>query len=289
MEYSLHLSNQHLQVISDILAHEDIPIPHGFDDEDVNINARRLYSDTFFLNYMKDTAKQGLALYAVALALSARSDVRDFFSECLASTTELYNKVAHVMLTKGLYIRPPYIPNAESIEYVHHEGFLNGIFGDKRPLNAMEIAHLFANIQTNALGKALIYGFAQTANSDEVRKYFLRGKEIAHKQIEVFSSYLRDEDLPAPMTWDSDVLDSTDAPFSDKLMLFHICGLNAAGVLNYGTALSFSLRRDLASAYVRLTGEIETFVDDGAELMIKNGWMEKPPGTVDRRVLTAKK
>jgi hypothetical protein len=43
------------------------------------------------------------------------------------------------------------------------------------------------NIQTDALAKALLMGFAQAAQSDELKDYFARGIDIAHKQLEVFS------------------------------------------------------------------------------------------------------
>jgi hypothetical protein len=288
VEYALHLSEQHLQRIATIFENEQFPIPHGFTEKDVNVGARRLFSDTFMLVYLQNVAKQGLALYSMALTVSARTDVRAYFTECVATAAELYNRVAGTLLSKGLYIRSPYIPTPESAEYVQKQSFLNGFFGDKRPLNALEISHFYSDIQTNALGKALITGFAQAAQSVEIKLYFLRGKEVAQKQLEVFSSFLRDEDLPAPMTWDSDVLDSTEPPFSDKLMLFHITGLNTAGVLNYGAAISVSMRRDVIAAYTRLMAEILTYAEDGAKLLIDNGWMEKTPGTVDREALVVK-
>jgi len=285
LEYALHLTERHLQTLTELFVSESFPVPHGFTDDDANVDAKRLYSDIFFLHYLYNTAKQGLPLYGFALSASARSDVREYFSECIASTTELYNRVVETMLSKGVYIRAPYIPLPESVEYVHKESFLNGLFGDRRPLTSAEITHLHLNIQTNALGKSLISGFAQTARLDEVKAYFLRGKEIAHKQLEVFSSYLRDEELPAPTSWDADVTDSTDAPFSDKLMLFHISGLTAAGFFNYGAAVSTSMRRDLSAAYARLSAEIAAYAEDGVEMIIRHGWLEKIPGNIDRRVL----
>ena len=48
-------------------------------------------------------------------------------------------------------------------------------------------------------------GFSQVTTSDEIKKYFNRGKDIAGKHLEVLSSTLLKEDLPAPMTWDHDV------------------------------------------------------------------------------------
>nr|WP_245948113.1 DUF3231 family protein [Paenibacillus sambharensis] len=289
LEFARRISEKHLKLMPELFRSDNYPVPHGFTDDDVNLNAERLYSDTAFLIYLKNAAKHGLSLYAVALASCARDDVREYFTKCLTSTAELFNKVVDVLLRKGLFIRAPYIPTPEAVEYVHKDSFLNGLLGDRRPLNAAEINHLYNNIQTNAFGKAFIAGFAQCAQSEEIRGYFLRGKDIAHKQIEVFSSYLRDEDLPAPMTWDSDVMASTEAPFSDKLMLFHITGLNAAALTNYGAALSVSMRRDISASYARLSAEIGSYADEGAELLIKYGWMEKLPGNVDRRVLAHKR
>ncbi|CAM4326674.1 DUF3231 family protein [Paenibacillus tarimensis] len=288
LEFSRSISEKHLKLIPQLFKSDNFPVPHGFTDEDVNLDAARMYSDTAFLIYLKNAAKHGLTLYSIALASSAREDVREFFTKGLTSTAELYNKAAEILLQKGLFIRAPYIPTPETAEYVHKESFLSGLMGDRRPLNAAEINHLYNNIQTNAFGKAFIAGFAQCAQSEEIRGYFLRGKDIAHKQIEVFSSYLRDEDLPAPMTWDSDVMASTEAPFSDKLMLFHITGLNAAALTNYGAAMSVSMRRDISASYTRLAAEIAAYSNDGAELLIKYGWMEKLPGNVDRRVLANK-
>ncbi|WP_255298450.1 DUF3231 family protein [Brevibacillus dissolubilis] len=96
---------------------------------------------------------------------------------------------------------------------------------------------------------------------------------------------LRDDDISSISTWESDVTDSTVSPFSDKLMLQHILYLNAAGMAFYGNAMSTSTRRDVGVTYSRLFTEIATYLDDGAELAIGLGWMEKPPGTVDREAL----
>jgi hypothetical protein len=285
LEYALSLSKKHVETVTEIFKHENFPIPIGFTDQDINLNAPRLYSDTFFLNYLHQTTKSGFSLYTIALPLMARSDVRDLMSECIVSLTELYNKVANISLSKGVYIRPPYITIPHEAEFVESKGFLAGFIGGIRPLNALEITHLFSNSQTNSMGKSLIMGFSQVAQSEEIREYFIRGKEISKKQIEVFSSTLRQEDLPAPMTSDHDVMDSTVPPFSDKLMLFHIMGMNALGIFNYGAALSGSQRHDLHLIYARLSSEIGLYAEAGTRMMIKNRWLEQTPLSPDREAL----
>ncbi len=286
LEYALSLSKKHVSTVTEIFKHEKFPIPVGFAlNTDVNLDAPRLYSDSFFLNYLHQTTKSGFSLYTIALPNIARSDVRDFMSECIASLTELYNKVADISLSKGVFIRAPYISFSNEVDFVKSNSFLAGFIGDTRPLNALEITHLFSNIQTNAIGKALIMGFSQVAQSKEIKAYFNRGKQIAAKQKEVFDSVLEKESLPAPMSWDHDVMNSTVPPFSDKLMLFHVIGMNALGIFNYGASLSGSQRHDLHVVYGRLLAEIGLYAEAGAKLMIKQGWLEQTPLAPDREQL----
>lgn len=285
VQYALESSQKHVQTLTKLFQSEDFPIPQGFTDQDVNINAPRLYSDVYILQYVKQMARLGMNKYSMALYLSARSDVREYYNECMASSTELDNKATNVLLNKGLYIRAPYINYPEKVDFVTKQNFIAGWIGKQRPLAAMEITSLYLNIVTNALGKAIIMGFSQVAQSEEIRSYFMRGKEISTKQIEICSEVLREEDLTAPAGWDTEVTDSTVAPFSDKLMMFHTAALTAQGITDFGFSISTSPRKDLATHYHRLMAEIELYAEDGANLMIKQGWMEQPPQSVDRTEL----
>ncbi|SEN04874.1 Protein of unknown function [Mesobacillus persicus] len=109
-----------------------------------------------------------------------------------------------------------------------------------------------------------------------------RGKEIAKKQTNIFSKYLSENDLPAPTSWDHFVQPITESPFSDKLMMYQASLMTASGMGNYGTAHSASPRRDIAADYTRLLGEIGQFAEDGINLQIKYGWLERPPHAVQR-------
>lgn len=186
------------------------------------------------------------------------------------------------MLKQGTYVRPPYISAPEKVDFVESQHFLAGFFGKKRALTSVEVTHLFLNIQSNSIGKALIMAFAQTSKSDEVKQFLIRGKKIAQKHIEIFDQFLTDEDLPAPMSWDSAISDCTTNVFSDKLIMFHVSAMIAAGISNYGMAMAASPRRDLGFKYASLIPEISLYAEDGANIMIKHGWMEEPPQTDDR-------
>ncbi|MFZ3579870.1 DUF3231 family protein [Virgibacillus sp. DJP39] len=286
--HALDFSQNHIEKVTSMFIDENYVIPRGFTKEDVKRNAPRLFSDTFMLNYIKHMAKGGLALYGSILPNMVRKDVRQYFANTLDSSKDLYDESTDLSLKKGVEIRPPYIPEPKEIEWVDKQRFMAGWFGEQRPLTATEIMHLYSNIQTNKLGETLILGFAQVAQHKKAKNYFSRGKEISKKHINLFSTYLNQNSLPSPMSWDHAVSTSTSPPFSDKLMMYHIGVLNATGIGNYGVAMSLSQRRDITVNYSRLMVEIGKLAEDGMNIMINESWMERPPQAADRDELMNK-
>ncbi len=285
LAYALDLSKKHIGMITDIFKGESLPIPLGFTMQDVNLNAPRLYSDTFMLYYIQNMGSIGIISYSVALPNSARKDIREFYTSCLGSSAELFNQASNVMQEKGLFIRSPYIPYPSQVEFIHKQNFLSGWVGNQRPLTSIEISFLFFNLYRNTLGASLITGFSQVAKSKEVRLYMVRGVEIAKHHSAVFSKFLSESNLLTPMTWDIMPLTSKEAPFSDKLMMYHTAALNNSGIGYYGSSFAGSARRDLAGAYSRLIIEVGEFAEDGVNIMIDNGWLEKPLSAPDRKNL----
>jgi hypothetical protein len=289
LSFALEKSQNHVQALTEIFKVEGYPVPKGFKDQDVNTEAPRLFSDTFFLVYILSMAKFMITINGVSISTSARLDIVDFYSGCINDAQELHRCAKKLTLEKGVYIRPPHIPKHEQVDFVNSQSFLTGWFGERRPLLGVEISNLTLNIKRNALGKALIIGFSQVAQSKDVRKYMERGRDISQKHMEVFSSLLNEEHLPSPRTWDHAVTASKVSPFSDKLMMFHITTLTASGIGQYGMSASMSPRRDLGVQYARLATEIGKYSEDGANIMIKHGWMEQPPQSVDRKELAKNK
>lgn len=184
LDYAYELTVKHIQRLTETMTNENLPIPQGFTDEDVNMEAPALYSDNFYLVYLDNMGRVGMTAYSIALSLSTREDIRQFFSECVESAIELSNKAKTALLSKGLLIRPPIIPYPEKVDFVNKQNFLTGWFGERKTLLSMEIAHLYANMHTNELGKSLLMGFSQVTQSKEVTEFMLRGN-IAMKHIEV--------------------------------------------------------------------------------------------------------
>jgi hypothetical protein len=150
------------------------------------------------------------------------------------------------------------------------------------------MTNIFQSLISNVFSKVLITGYSQVAQSEEVTNFMLKGKKIASKHIEVLSSILHESDLSAPPTWDSEITESTVSPFSDKLMMFNSRVLSQAGILNYGAAISMSMRHDLTPTFTRLSAELGKFGDEGLSIMIENQWLEEPPRDADRNTLAKK-
>lgn len=279
LEYGLEISQSHINKMKKIFQGENYPIPIGFNmDDDVDINAPRLYSDTYFLNYLREIGQIGMNHYSMTVSLSAREDIYDYFSQCLAESNKLHKMAKDLLLSKGLFIRPPYLPTPSSVSFIEKkQNFLTGWFGNRRPLTGAEISQLYANIQRNEMCRATLLGFVQTVKNQEVKTFLEKGRDITFKHIEIFSSLMREDNLPVPMTLDNEVMNSTSAAFSDKLMIFQIIALNTIGVTYYGVSMALSPRHDIVAHYTRLTAEVALYLNEGANIMIDNGWLEQPP------------
>jgi hypothetical protein len=290
LQFALSLAESHIVKITEFFNKENFPIPKGFTiEEDVNLNAPPLFTDAFMIDYMHVMTLHGLTGYAGAVATSCREDQLDYFINCNNETMELHKRIISVMLTKGLYSRPARINTPSHVDFVDSQRYLSGWFGKKRPLNAIEISGMSFNMKKDAAKAVLELGFGQVCQTKEIQKYFERGKNICKNHFGSFSNLLTKEDLSSPKSWVSEVTNSTVSPFSDKLMLFHIVTLVSAAIGYYGAGLSVSQRRDLAMEYTRFMAEIGLFAEDGAQLLIKYGWLEQPPLADDREKLANKK
>jgi hypothetical protein len=282
VEYALELAQTHIVKLTAIFNGEGFPIPYGFkEDEDVDITAPKLFSDAYFIYYLKQWSSIGLDAYSLSLAIATRSDVFGYFSQCMEDSKKLLEKANNVLLSKGLYIKAPYVTTPKKVHFVEKQSFLTGWFGERRSLTTIEVSNLYGNLQRNVLAMTTFIGFSQVAKSKDLASLLLRGKEIASKHIDIYSTVLKENDLPASMSWDNQVLDSTVSPFSDKLILFHVNSLAIGAIGYYGTSLASSSRRDLSAHYMRILVEVLKYTEDAAELLIENGWMEQPPIVVD--------
>ncbi|NYE04003.1 hypothetical protein F4694_000747 [Bacillus niacini] len=289
LKNALNLSKEFLRDIKKIFDSENFPIPIGFTEDDVNLGAPRLFADEFYLHYLKYAAKAGLSLYSTAIPLMLRQDVRDFILKCNQLTTDLLVNLNDTLKEKGFLTRPPVIPVPEKVEFIQKESYFNGFLGHVRPLHGLEIAHLYDNMENNSTSKVLLMAFGQVAKNEKVKNFMHRGKEITMKHIEACRHQLNNEDLPAHPLLDDLAENSTFAPFSDKLMLFHKIDMFSMKIRSYANASSLNGRHDIGAMYSKFLLDIGLYVQDGAKIFIDEGWMEKPPQAVDRDSISSTK
>ncbi|KAA0547006.1 DUF3231 family protein [Bacillus sp. BGMRC 2118] len=282
LNQSLSISQKHIKQITSIFTDENYVVPQGFGEEDVHTPTPAIFYDTFYIHYVKQMSRVGLNAYSLGISIAARKDIRNFYQEALKDAAALDEAVTDVAIKKGLYIRAPYIIGPKEIEFVNSYNFLGEIIGKPRPLIGMEITHLYGNLQTISLGKALCIGFSQAAKSKEVTKFLLKLRDSADKHMNMISDKLNGSHLKPPLTWNDTITESTVAPFSDKLMMFHINAVMATVVGDFGVSLGASLRKDVNAMYAKLITDLELHLYEGAKIMIKNGWMEKPPQAMNR-------
>ncbi|UCZ54928.1 DUF3231 family protein [Bacillus shivajii] len=262
-----------------LLQAEQVPIPIAFSSQDVDVNAPRLFSDTFSLMYVKNLSRAMVASSGLMFTMSTRKDVREHFKEFLSNATNLFDEVSDLLLEKGLYTRPPFIDPKKRSDFIEDKEYLNGIdlFSDQRFLNTIEISHIFANIEANVIGHTLTKGFAQTADIKEVRAFMENAGQLSEEIVNSLTQFLIGSQLPAPMASETQVFSSSHAPFSDRLMMYEITVLSAAGLSDYATSLATSMRNDLKRQYMDLINDTSKIAKKAERLMIDHHWLEQPP------------
>lgn len=280
---ALYLGELYNKEIEKIFQKEGFPVPDGFSDKDINLSSPPLFTDLFALSYVYRVGQMVLPFYSTTLTKVARKDIVEFYEGCLKTSTKLYKKSLNLMLSKGIYDRPPKIPYPKDVEYMKVEPTLLGsMFGDKRPLNVMELGEIFYAIERNYIGLVMLMGLIQVTKDKEVKEYLIKGKKLAEKQVELFNKILKKEEHLGNIPVSMEVTDSMISPFSDRLVMFLITATSSAGIQLLAYAMSTSIRRDLSMHYALMIAEIAKYGGEGLELMIKRGWMEQMPQSIDR-------
>jgi len=289
LEKALGSSNKRLEFLKELFTSENIPIPHGFTEKDINLEASPLFYDPFALTFVYSLSKMDMILYSFITSEICRLDLQEFFTSIVKENTDLYMTSTTLMLSKGIYDRPPTIPYPSEVEYIHKEWYINGFIGKKRPVNVIEITEIFSNIERNYFAILLCSGLLQVVKDPEIKAYLKEGKGISEKQINLFNEILKKEDLLGIVPVNMEVTDSTESPFSDKLVMTLFSALNAIDVTLIGHALSLSFRTDLSAHYSKFIGEILLYSKKGFDILVDRKWLEKPPGAPDRGKLQKSK
>lgn len=277
LDFALQLAETHVIKISEFLKSANFQIPIGFTENDVNVNAPRLFSDQFLLFYSYIMTIHGLTAYSLAFSNSERQDIQNYFFECLTSSKELFQKIVELAKNQPKYRSVPSIPSPHGAKFMESPGFISNLIGDKRPLNSSEISTLFFNSTKTGFIKTLSLAFSQVAVREDVRNFMLKNVKLAGKDAESFDEILREDQLPIPEKWDNEITDSTISPFSDKLIMFHGGFLVNAALTYYGASLGSSYRSDIILNYSKVFTHAMEAGAFSFNILVKNGWLEKQP------------
>jgi hypothetical protein len=277
LEYSLQLAESHITKITEFLNNANFQIPMGFTENDVNVNAPRLFSDQFLLFYSYIMTIHGLTAYSLAVTNVERKDIQDYLFECTVSSKELFQKIVELAKSQPKFTSVPSIPSPHGVEFMESPGFISDLIGDKRPLNSSEISTLFFNSTKTGFIRSLSLAFSQVAVREDVRNFMLKNVKLAGKDADSFDAILQQDHLPIPQKWDNEITDSTVSPFSDKLIMFHAGFLVNAALTYYGASLGSSFRSDIMVNYSKVFTHAMEAGAFSYNIMVKHGWLEKQP------------
>ncbi|HET7627107.1 MAG TPA: DUF3231 family protein [Bacillales bacterium] len=278
------VEKQDVETISTILRREGAPVPVGFTELDVHLDAPPLFDHMFDIMYLRTMSKVATGLHALYTTVSYREDIIDLFKKFTREAEEMYKKTTQLLLDKGVLARSPYVDIPSENQFVKDKTYMSGfsLFNDKRTLNVVEVALIYQSIESNVMGMQLMTGFSQVTDHEQVRNYFFEGKELAKKIVTELGGLLLQSDIQTPATWAGKATRSTIAPFSNKLMMYNTSLLSSFGLTSNALGTSFSLRSDLPLKMANLSRNIFNYAKKGGKLMIENGWMEKPPQMEER-------
>ncbi|MFP7416913.1 DUF3231 family protein, partial [Priestia filamentosa] len=191
-------------------------------------------------------------------------------------------QINSVLMNKKFIAQPPIIPTPDGIDKIDKQSYLKGFMGDIRPLQALEIIHLWDNIENNVTSMTLLSGFHQIVQDQKIKALFKRGLDMTDKSLKQYKEKLHIEHIQSPSYLNHLVTTSTYPPFSDKIMLFHKVDMFAMKIRSFGNSLAVTARRDIDFLYIRTLMNIGLFVDDGINILIDKGWLESPPKAYDR-------
>jgi hypothetical protein len=273
---------QKKQVVT-FIEKEGFPVPIGFTESDLFKGKQRLFTDIFCLNYLHIMTLHGLLGHSTALGVSVRKDIREFYDSCNNDAKRMYHLTIELLLEKGNFQRDPLFYPAKNPEYISSQDFTDGFFGKGRKLAATEIISISFNLKKSIMAKTLSIAFSQVAQSKEVRKFLTDSEKTADGQIKSFSKIMQADNLPVPKSWETEVTTSTDSPFSDKLMLYHIGFMFQAAQNYHGAGLASAMRTDIVAAYESTILKNLMVTKKWFNIMVQNKWLEQPPLAPNRK------
>jgi hypothetical protein len=262
-----------------MLQNEGAAVPIGFTHEDVNLDAPKLYENGFDIMFCRILKQISMGLYTLHVAMSYRKDIITLYREITKISQKYYDHFTQYLVEEKFLPLPTYVNMPKSVDYITDTNYMKGsnLFGHRRALNVIEFGYLYQSVVTNMTGMQLLTGFAQCAKNEEVKKYLIKGKELAKEIMKDTGETLLQNDIQPPVTSGGTVTNSTEAPFSEKLMMFCTYLLCNFGLGSNSFSAAFSLRNDLNVKTAVHAKDTVEYAREGVIIMISKGWLEEPP------------
>jgi hypothetical protein len=118
----------------------------------------QIYDNGFDIMFVRMMKEISMGMHTLNITMTYRKDISHLFRELTNLTQTYYERCTQYLLEKGLLPRSPYVAIDPKVEFVKQSNYLGGInpLTEKRPLNTVEIAHLYHAIESNALGVQMI-------------------------------------------------------------------------------------------------------------------------------------
>lgn len=279
----LHQSGKNLKQLQDFFHKESISVPLGFTDEDININAGKVFSDHFILFFCHDITQLSLSTYPSALGESTRKDIRDYFEITLKFTLKIQNEIVDLMLSKDIYPKPPKIKLDDRIDFARSIIYLNGFRGGSRALNAPEIANLSRLIHRAQFSRNIFATFSHISQRNEMKDHFSKGRAMAEDVLRSLQEVMNKENIPVSSAKELTQFDVDIPPFSEKMMLFFVN--TCIGIFCFtmiSQAMTSSLRSDIIIKLLSISKNMSLYYGKGLMIAIKQKWLEQPPQAAER-------
>jgi hypothetical protein len=281
-QIAMDMLKKNLDGIKNIFDTVNHPIPYAFSENDIRLSSGKLYSDKLVLHTLKCFLTVAISQYSFALSLAARKDVKKHFRDGVQESLNLLDNIDEVALNKGIFVRTPNIPVPEKVEFAQDKSVVGKFLGHKRQMYALEAAIIFNTSMSNYIAKANIMALAQTMKDDAIRDFFEKAVSVLNEHTEDLNEKLQIENLLVPTNLNSEILNSTESPYSDRFSLFIAYAVLGDLIGTYAISKVNIMRKDLMMTLTHLSGEVLLLIKDAVDIMIKRGWYEEMPKNVNR-------
>jgi len=280
MKKSFDLSNKIIIGIENIYRSAGHVIPHAFSEEDINLQADNLFSDTLWLAILKSFTTFGLSSYGSIMPKVARSDVKKLFTDALNETIVLSNNIDEIALNKGIFVRSPYIPIPKKVEFAKDKGIMGSFLAAKRPLDALEIGNVFNASNAVAIAESILAGLSQIVDNKKIKDHMKNGKKMLKEHKKTLDEILTKEELNIADLYNNHIQNTTTSPFSDRISLYFSISTTTDLINAYSFSQLSIIRKDIYLKFTQLSSELVLYLKEGTDILIDSGWLEEVPKNI---------